>query len=87
MDAIETFRFVSIIDEFFEESLGRYTIDGIECVPFLRELGVFYTSADKLLDEVEGWSAPYFSCEPRMWSHKMRIQKNSQRFRFTEEDS
>ena len=42
MDAFETFRFVSIIDEFLQECLGRCTIDGIECVPFLREFEVFF---------------------------------------------
>lgn len=61
MDAFETFRFVSIIDEFFEVCLGCYTVDGIECVPFLQELEAFYTNADKLLDEVEERSAPYLS--------------------------
>lgn len=62
MDAFETFRFVSIIDEFFEKCLGRYMVDGTECVPFLQEVEAFFTSADKLLDEVEEWSAPYLSC-------------------------
>lgn len=62
MDAFEEFRFVSIIDEFFEKCLGRYTVDGIEWVPFLQEIEAFHTRADKLLDEVEDWSAPYLSC-------------------------
>lgn len=63
MDAFEEFRFVSIIDEFFEKCLGSYTVDGIEYVPFLQELEAFHTRADRLLDEVEDWSAPYLSCE------------------------
>lgn len=62
MDAFEEFRFVSIIDEFFEKCLGRYTVDGVEWVPFLRELEAFHTRADELLDEVEDWSATYLNC-------------------------
>ena len=87
MDAFETFRFVSIIDQFFEECLGCYTVDGIECVPFLRELEAFYTSADKLLDEVEERSAPYLSygTDDDMESLNENSGKDSESFAEAEE--